>query len=170
MTKRLSRQAADIQGWSSASWSLVPADKPRRLEAQFIFWFLMRGGGQGGSRPSYATCSPSAEVGAGPGRDRRSNILGTSEPVAHAVATLRYAASIAVEKMGSRPCPPFNPSSCPTGWRDVMETAAAAAARSIWKQQLSLSGRRSCHRRPAAAFRRPWQGHGRPRGWDAPNY
>ena len=41
------------------------ADK--RLEAQFIFWFLMRGGGQGGSRPSYATCSPSAEVGAGPG-------------------------------------------------------------------------------------------------------
>ena len=39
------------------------ADK--RLEAQFIFWFLMRGGGQRGSRPSYATCSPSAEVGAG---------------------------------------------------------------------------------------------------------
>ena len=169
MTKRLSRQAADIQGWSSASWSLVPADKPRRLEAQFIFWFLMRGGGQGGSRPSYATCSPSAEVGAGPGRDRRSNILGTSRLRTQwpHCATLPQST---VEKMGSRPCPPFNPSSCPTGWRDVMETAAAAAARSIWKQQLSLSGRRSCHRRPAAAFRRPWQGHGRPRGWDAPNY
>ena len=103
-----------------------------------------------------------------PGRDRRSNILGTSRlrtQWPHCATLLQST----VEKMGSRPRPPFNPSSCPTGWRDVMETAAAAA-RSIWKQQLSLSGRRSCHRRPAAAFRRPWQGHGRPRGWDAPNY
>ena len=132
------------------------ADK--RLEAQFIFWFLMRGG-QGGE-PALLRNMLTFSRGRCWTRDRRSNILGTSRLRTQwwpGCATLLQST---VEKMGSRPCPPFNPSSCPTGWRDVMETAAAAAARSIWKQQLSLFGRRSCHRRPAAAFRRPWQGQG----------
>ena len=66
-----------------------------------------------------------------------------------------------VEKMGSRPCPPFNPSSCPTGWRDVMETAAAAAARSIWKQQLSLSLAAAA---AIAGRQQRFEGHGRDTG------
>ena len=115
--------------------------------AQFIFWFVMRGGGQQ-SRPCYATCSPSAEVGAGAGappltfstragcaarlrcpiRQLRKWAVGRGRHLIHHLAQLA----------------------------GVME----ASSREYLEAALWQAAAAAAAGRPAAATRRPWQGHG----------
>ena len=144
------------------------ADK--RLEAQFIFWFLMRGGGQGGE-PALLRNMLTFSRGRCWTRDRRSNILGTSRLRTQwwpGCATLLQST---VEKMGSRPCPPFNPSSCPTGWRDGsrQQQQRVFGSSSLTGRKLPLEA--------AAGRQQQLEGHGRDtatraasRVGDAPNY
>ena len=101
------------------------------------------------------------------GRGTSTNILDTSR-LRGEIALL----DSTVEKMGSRARPPFNPSSCPTGWRDgskQQQQQRVFGSSSLTGRKLPLEA--------AAGRQQQLEGHGRDtatraasRVGDAPNY
>ena len=131
---------------------VIPAHRQqqRRQRAQFIFWFVMRGGGQQ-SRPCYATCSPSAEVGAGAGTPPL-----TFSIRAGCAARLRCPIRQLRKWAVGRACHLIHHLAQLAG---VMEAGSSSSSSeyleaALWQAAAAAAGR------PAAATRRPWQGHG----------